>query len=59
MRSLPGIISYDDPSLDAVHHTRYTLFQEASETGMPMMRPMWVHYPSDENTFAMDDQVRF
>ncbi|CAN0083952.1 unnamed protein product, partial [Scytosiphon promiscuus] len=34
----------------------YTLFQEASDTGMPMMRPMWVQYPSDANTFDMDDQ---
>lgn len=34
------------------------MFQEASDTGMPMMRPMWVHYPNDANTFDMDDQVR-
>ncbi|CAM9381579.1 unnamed protein product [Pylaiella littoralis] len=34
----------------------YTLFQEASDTGMPMMRPMWVQYPDDANTFDMDDQ---
>ncbi|CAN0186025.1 unnamed protein product, partial [Hapterophycus canaliculatus] len=34
----------------------YTLFQEASDTGMPMMRPMWVQYPTDANTFDMDDQ---
>eukprot|EP00903_Cladosiphon_okamuranus_P006839 g6661.t2 len=34
----------------------YTLFQEASDTGMPMMRPMWVLYPNDANTFDMDDQ---
>ena len=26
---------------------------------MPMMRPMWVHYPDDPNTFDMDDQVKY
>ena len=36
---------------------RYTVFQEANESGMPMMRPMWVQYPEDIKTFDMDDQV--
>ncbi|CAM9846582.1 unnamed protein product [Ascophyllum nodosum] len=34
----------------------YTVFQEANESGMPMMRPMWVQYPEDIKTFDMDDQ---
>jgi len=34
----------------------YTLFFIAETTGMPTMRPMWVAFPSDESTFAMESQ---
>ncbi|CAG8595880.1 3011_t:CDS:10, partial [Gigaspora margarita] len=34
----------------------YTLFHEASTTGMPIIRPMFTVYPEDEETYAMDDQ---
>ena len=34
----------------------YTLFAEASHRGLPVNRPMWMHYPTDAATFAMDDQ---
>jgi len=34
----------------------YTLFYIASTEGMPVMRPLWVHYPTDVKTFTMDDQ---
>ena len=34
----------------------YTLFHEAAVTGVPTMRPLWVEYPEDSATFAMDDQ---
>ncbi|KJE88713.1 neutral alpha-glucosidase AB [Capsaspora owczarzaki ATCC 30864] len=34
----------------------YTLFHNAAVKGMPIMRPLWMEYPSDESTFAMDDQ---
>lgn len=34
----------------------YTLTAEARETGLPMMRSMWLHYPQDKNARAMGDQ---
>ncbi|CAG8826416.1 460_t:CDS:2, partial [Racocetra persica] len=34
----------------------YTLFYEASTTGMPIIRPMFVVYPDDEKVYEMDDQ---
>ncbi|CAG8825174.1 25907_t:CDS:2, partial [Racocetra persica] len=34
----------------------YTLFYEASTTGMPIIRPMFVVYPDDEQVYEMDDQ---
>lgn len=34
----------------------YTLFYEASQTGVPPMRPMWVEYPTDTKTFPMEEQ---
>ncbi|KAG7356626.1 alpha-glucosidase [Nitzschia inconspicua] len=34
----------------------YTIFQEAGETGMPVMRTMWMQYPEIEALYATDDQ---
>ncbi|WP_130859005.1 glycoside hydrolase family 31 protein [Gracilibacillus phocaeensis] len=34
----------------------YTLFQQASATGLPVMRPLVLEYPNDENTFNLSDQ---
>uniref|UniRef100_A0A8C5A0A2 Glucosidase II alpha subunit b n=1 Tax=Gadus morhua TaxID=8049 RepID=A0A8C5A0A2_GADMO len=34
----------------------YQLFYHAHRTGHPVMRPLWVEYPQDAATFAMDDQ---
>ncbi|MBT3202634.1 MAG: glycoside hydrolase family 31 protein, partial [Phycisphaerales bacterium] len=34
----------------------YTLTWEARETGMPMMRSMWLHYPKDRKASAIRDQ---
>jgi hypothetical protein len=34
----------------------YTLFHEAFLSGVPTMRPLWMEYPSDPETFGMDDQ---
>ncbi|XP_069501286.1 neutral alpha-glucosidase AB isoform X2 [Ambystoma mexicanum] len=34
----------------------YTLFYHAYRTGEPVMRPLWVEYPGDVTTFAIDDQ---
>lgn len=33
----------------------YTLFYENSLQGMPVMRPLWFHFPSDLQTFSMDE----
>jgi alpha-glucosidase len=32
----------------------YTAFEEASRTGMPVMRPLWLEYPNDSATYAVD-----
>ena len=29
----------------------YTLFQEASVTGVPIMRPLWLEFPDDKETY--------
>lgn len=34
----------------------YTLFYEATKTGTPMMRPMFMEFPNDEALFATEDQ---
>uniref|UniRef100_A0A7N0TZF4 Probable glucan 1,3-alpha-glucosidase n=1 Tax=Kalanchoe fedtschenkoi TaxID=63787 RepID=A0A7N0TZF4_KALFE len=33
----------------------YTLFREANTTGIPIMRPLWMEFPSDETTFSNDE----
>ncbi|KAL4706126.1 hypothetical protein ACJJTC_012925 [Scirpophaga incertulas] len=34
----------------------YTLFYEHSKDGLPVMRPLFMHYPMEEATFTIDDQ---
>lgn len=34
----------------------YTLAWQARDTGMPMMRALWVHYPDDETVRGLGDQ---
>lgn len=34
----------------------YTLFHEANQTGVPIMRPLVLEFPTDENTFNLSDQ---
>lgn len=34
----------------------YTVFYEAYRLGHPVMRPLFVEYPLDEKTYALDDQ---
>ncbi|KGX87777.1 glycoside hydrolase family 31 protein [Pontibacillus litoralis] len=34
----------------------YTLFQQASLTGLPVMRPLLLEYPEDEKTYNLNDQ---
>lgn len=33
----------------------YTLFREANTTGVPVARPLWMEFPSDEATFKNDE----
>ncbi|KAJ0041468.1 hypothetical protein Pint_27440 [Pistacia integerrima] len=33
----------------------YTLFREANSTGIPVVRPLWMEFPSDETTFKNDE----
>ncbi|USB34301.1 TIM-barrel domain-containing protein [Paenibacillus sp. YPG26] len=34
----------------------YSLFHEAAQTGLPVMRPLVLEYPQDERTFNLSDQ---
>jgi alpha 1,3-glucosidase len=34
----------------------YTVFHEAGESGMPVMRTMWMQYPQIESLYPVDDQ---
>lgn len=33
----------------------YTLFREANASGIPVVRPLWMEFPSDEATFSNDE----
>jgi alpha-glucosidase len=33
----------------------YTLFEEASRTGAPVMRPLWLEHPNDPATYGVDN----
>ncbi|MFL6332116.1 MAG: glycoside hydrolase family 31 protein [Pyrinomonadaceae bacterium] len=34
----------------------YTLFREHTETGAPVMRPLWFEYPDDSRTYTIEDE---
>jgi alpha-glucosidase len=34
----------------------YSVFQEHTRDGSPVMRPLWFEYPSDDRTYMTDDQ---
>ncbi|KAB2108598.1 putative alpha/beta-glucosidase [Alternaria gaisen] len=34
----------------------YTAFHRQTTTGIPSLNPLWFHYPSDANTFAIEHQ---
>jgi alpha 1,3-glucosidase len=34
----------------------YSVFHEAHRTGLPVLRPLWVEFPRDKNTWAAEDQ---
>jgi alpha-glucosidase (family GH31 glycosyl hydrolase) len=40
-------------------HYLYTTFIEAVETGVPIMRPMFLEFPQDTTTFSMQSQFMF
>lgn len=35
----------------------YTLFREHEVNGTPVVRPLWTHYPTETNTFTIDDEI--
>jgi alpha-glucosidase len=37
----------------------YTVMQEASETGIPAFRPMFLDFPADGRTYELDEQFMF
>lgn len=37
----------------------YNVMQQASETGLPAMRPLFMEFPDDENVASMDDEFFF
>jgi len=43
----------------AQSHYMYNLFFESSNTGLPIMRPMWYEFPQDEMTFDLNHQFMF
>lgn len=59
--------TYDDETVQIVKEvlrTRYsylplwyTLFREHEIHGTPVIRPLWTHYPTEEQTFIMDDHL--
>jgi len=46
---------YDELRYQLLPYT-YTLAWEARNTGLPLMRAMWLHYPQDENVRGMGTQ---
>jgi alpha-glucosidase (family GH31 glycosyl hydrolase) len=40
-------------------HYLYTTFKHSTETGTPIIRPMWYEFPKDLNTFGLDKQFMF
>lgn len=34
----------------------YTLFKEHTQTGAPVMRPLWYEYPNDSRTYTIEDE---
>lgn len=66
-REVPSNTEMNNPAIEAVCRQfaelryqlmpyTYTLTWQARETGMPLMRAMWLHYPDDENCRGMGSQ---
>jgi alpha-glucosidase (family GH31 glycosyl hydrolase) len=66
-RDLPKASELNNPAIEAVCRQyaklryrlmpyTYTLAREARDTGMPLMRAMWLHYPDDEKARGLGSQ---
>ncbi|MEO6720296.1 MAG: TIM-barrel domain-containing protein [Ferruginibacter sp.] len=51
----PEVKKYDELRYQLMPYT-YTLAWQARNTGMPLMRAMWLHYPNDEKAKGMGTQ---
>jgi alpha-glucosidase/alpha-D-xyloside xylohydrolase len=51
----PIFRKYDDLRYQLIPYN-YTLAREAHDTGMPLMRALWLHYPNDEKARAVGDE---
>jgi alpha-glucosidase/alpha-D-xyloside xylohydrolase len=51
----PIFRKYDELRYQLIPYT-YTLAREAHDTGMPLMRALWLHYPDDERARAAGDE---
>jgi alpha-glucosidase/alpha-D-xyloside xylohydrolase len=51
----PIFRKYDDLRYQLIPYT-YTLAREAHDTGLPLMRALWLHYPRDERARAVGDE---
>ncbi len=51
----PVVKKYDELRYQLMPYT-YTLAWEARNTGMPLMRAMWLHYPEDKTAVKTGDQ---
>ena len=44
------------PDVFSAVDCRYTLFYNSEQTGMPVMKPLWVDFPADKLTFKLEDE---
>jgi alpha-glucosidase/alpha-D-xyloside xylohydrolase len=51
----PVVKKYDELRYQLLPYT-YTLAWEARNTGMPLIRAMWLHYPNDKKVWGMGTQ---
>lgn len=51
----PIFRKYDELRYRLIPYT-YTLAREARDTGLPLMRALWLHYPGDEHARATGDE---
>jgi len=66
-REVPRRSELDNPAIEAVCRSfaelryrlmpyTYTLTRQARDTGMPLMRALWLHYPNDEKARGLGNQ---